>query len=191
MVLRSVDFSTARAPGIRDAFYEVAIELRGERLVTGEHVVDFHRRVQVHLELAFAVDRGPETRQEYYRSRAVLVGLAAGEERTVCFYLPPEIVERDRLFNEPLGWRVALAVDGKALAQQAGSYSQTLRKPVNARRFLARIANDAPPNDGLLLPIYLTPFHSADSGRLSESPSYLRALPRLADPPPIRPPPDS
>lgn len=184
--VESVEFSTVRAPGIRDPFYEVAIELRGERLTVGNTTVSFHRNVAVRLDLAFVLGRA--ARREYYSGGAMLVGLAAGEEKIVYFYLPPEIVERDRLSSSPTGWRVSLAVDDRALPHQESAYSDSLRKPETARHFLARIEQESPRNEGLLLPIFLTPFYNEGSGRLEESPSYVRHAPDMPGSPPIRPP---
>jgi len=175
--VRSVVFNEARLPTQRDAYYEIQIRLRGERVDESGGESHFHRSIDVRLELGFGVGRGEHERQEFYRSRAQLVGLSTHEEKTVYFYLPPEIVRRDRLSRAPVAWRVSLGVNGEALRNEPGSYSDSLGEVSAARLFMSRIEHQAPRNDGLLLPIYLTPFYGEQARRLEESPSYLRSDP--------------
>lgn len=173
--VRSVKFGQARLPSHRDPHFEIAVELRGERIGKVGESLEFHRTVELRLELAFAVGRGSHERFEFYRSEARLVGIFSREERTVYFFLPPEIVKRDRLSRDPMAWRVSISVEGEPIAYEPGSYSASLREPTAAQGFVARVEAEAHRNDGLLLPIYLTPFSADTSGRGLLSPSYLRS----------------
>lgn len=179
--VRSVTFNEARLPSQKEPYYEIAIRLRGERVTDAGGESDFYRAIDVRLELGFVVGRGEHERQEFYRSRAQLVGLSVREEKTVYFYLPPEIVRRDRLSRAPVAWRVSLGVNGEALRHEPGSYSGSLGEVSAARLFMSRMERHAPRNDGLLLPIYLTPFYSEQARRLEESPSYMRSDPLNAE----------
>lgn len=175
--VRSVEFREALAPAAEEPHLEIAINLRGERTADERRPDGFHRDVNVRLELAFNVGRGREEQQTFYRAEARLVGLAPGDAKTVFFYLPPEVVRRDRL-RRPVAWRVALQVEGRALPQSPGTYSTNLSDPLAARAFVSRLSDEAAANDGILLPIYLTRFYQTVSRRLADSPSYVRPPPK-------------
>ena len=101
---------------------------------------------------------GGAARVEYYRAEAECVALDSGRA-DVRFYLPPELVKRDRLHGAPKFWTVELAVAGRALPPSRSASSAPLAADPAARRaFLATAAAAAPVNDGLLQPQYLTPF---------------------------------
>jgi hypothetical protein len=176
--VEEVEFNYARAAGIDDSFLEVAIELRANR-TDATPPGDYYPRVELHLEMATEANRlGGVKVMEYYRSKVRMAALEADEDYTVFFYLAPEIVERDNLrAEEPVGWRVLLTVDGRALPNVEGTFGENLAEPALARSFLAQIQQQAPRNDGLLQPIYLTPFADREAGRRDDSPPYVREEP--------------
>ncbi len=172
--VRSVEFNEAFLPGQRDPYQEIAIHLRGERSTGGSEARGFHRDVTVKLELAYAVQSVQSDRIECYQAQAHLVGLAPRAEKTVYFFLPPEVVQRDRLNRPPAGWRVSLSVAGVALPNRPGSYSTNLSDPATAHAFLDRFQSEASGNEGILLPIYLTPFFADYHRRGEKSPAFKR-----------------
>lgn len=175
--VEEVKFQHARAAGVDDPYLEVAIELATNRVPTTPPG-DYYARVEVRLELATQADRKGTRVMEYYRSQVRIATIEAGEDCVVYFYLPPEVVDRDRLDSgEPMGWRVSLTVDGQALPNARGSFSENLADPQRARSFLAQIQQQAPHNDGVLQPIYLTPFYDREAGRRDDSPTYVREEP--------------
>jgi hypothetical protein len=106
----------------------------------------------------------------YYRASAEAVALMEGRSK-VRFYLPPEIVRRDTLRPMPKLYAVDLAAEGKPmLPARAASNAPT---PAARADFLKKAEASAPPNDGILMPQYLTPF-AWDNER--PSPTFVRSF---------------
>lgn len=180
--VQNVRFARDRAPGIEGHWLEAAVELRGGPSIKGGegHAARFNSRIEVVFQAAYAVGDPAAARYAFYRSRAEIAALAQNQRAFVYFYLPPEVVNRDRLEREPYAWRVALAVDGQPLPNAPEQYSRNLGEPQAAQSFLRRITEDAPKNDGVMLPIYLTPFYQRESGRFRDLPSFIRREPEPA-----------
>ncbi len=102
---------------------------------------------------------------EFFRSQASLVSLKEGRHY-VRFYLPPEVVERDRIRNEVHSFLVQLVRSDRTVFE---SVSRQLERPQVRESFLKRIEAESPRNDGVLLPQFKTPFFT-DYSR--ETPSY-------------------
>jgi len=102
---------------------------------------------------------------EFFRSQASLVSLKEGRH-FIRFYLPPEIVERDRVRKEVHSFLVQLLRSGKPVFE---SVSRQLERPQVKDSFLKRIDEESSRNDGILLPQFKTPFFTAYP---RESPSY-------------------
>lgn len=102
---------------------------------------------------------------EFFRSQASLVSLKEGRHY-VRFYLPPEIVERDRIRNEVHSFMVQVIRSGLPVFE---TVSRQLERPQVQASFLKRIEEESARNDGILLPQFKTPFFTAYS---RETPSY-------------------
>ena len=102
---------------------------------------------------------------EFFRSEASPVSLKEGRHY-IRFYLPPEIVERDRVRNEVHSFLVQLARSGGPVFE---TFSRQLERPQVKDSFLKRIDKESSRNDGILLPQFKTPFSDAYSG---QTPSY-------------------
>ncbi len=180
--VQNVRFARDRAPGMDGHWLETAVELRGGPSVEGGegHAARFNSRIEVIFQAAYAVGDATAAGYEFYRSRAEIAALAQNQRVFVYFYLPPEIVDRDRLQREPYAWRVALSVDGQPLPNAPEQYSRNLGDPQAAQSFLRHMTENAPKNDGVLLPIYLTPFYQRESGRFRNLPSFIRREPTPA-----------
>ncbi|MDO8545236.1 MAG: hypothetical protein Q7S40_32750 [Opitutaceae bacterium] len=129
-------------------------------------------RVRVTLVLALEVpaSAGAERRVEHYRARAECVALGVGRT-DVRFYLPPEVVRRDQLRGDPRSWGVELAVGGRAVPASRGAYTAALATAEQRKTFQTKAATEAPGNDGILLPQYLTPFANENP---RATPSFVR-----------------
>jgi len=116
-------------------------------------------RVRVTLVLGFELPAiaGADRRLEHFRAEAECVALEAGRA-DIRFYLPPEVVKRDQLHGDPKYWGVELAVAGRALPAGRAAYSATLPGAEQRKNFQSRAGSAAAPNEGILLPQYLTPF---------------------------------
>lgn len=176
VTVENVRFARERVPGMDGQWLETTVELRGGPSIEGGEGpgARHNSRIEVILQSAHAVGDPVDGRFEFYRSRLEVPALAQNRRVFVYFYLPPEVVERDRITGEPQAWRVALAVDGQPLPNAPGQYSRNLAAPQTAQSFMRRIAEDAPRNDGIMLPIYLTPFYQREAGRFRDLPSFIR-----------------
>ena len=134
---------------------DVALNVRPHPGATGQMV----SRVRVSLIVGFelAAPAGGERRLEHYRAEAECVALEAGRA-DVRFYLPPELVKRDQLHGDPKYFGVEVAVGGKTVPAARAAYSATLASAEQRKNFQTRAASLATPNDGILLPQFLTPF---------------------------------
>lgn len=131
---------------------------------------------QVGLWLYLATERpGQAEGFRYYRSEVRLVALEVDTPVTVRFYLPPEIVRRDRLTREPAAALVKLQVAGRDLPSTSTQATGLLTDRQRVQSFLERVEKEAAVHDGILQPIYLTPFyHEENSRKLDDSPSFVR-----------------
>jgi hypothetical protein len=123
----------------------------------------FVNRVKVTLTLA--ID-GASGEHAYYRASAEAVALEVGRAN-FRFYLPPEVVRRDRLRAEARVYAVEISAGGQPIA--AGKFATNAP---DARVFLDIARKAAAENEGILLPQHLTPF-AFDRER--EAPSVVRA----------------
>jgi hypothetical protein len=116
-------------------------------------------RVRVSLLVGFELPAptGGERRIEHYRAEAECVALESGRT-SVRFFLPPEVVKRDRIRGAPRFWSVEVAVAGRAMAPSTAAFSSTLSTAEARRNFISVAGADAARNEGILLPQYLTPF---------------------------------
>ncbi len=94
---------------------------------------------------------------EFFKAEAALVTLKEGRH-IVRFYLPPEVVERDRIRNEVHSFVVQLSRSGEVVVE---SVSRQLERTNVRDSFLKRIDLEAAKNDGILLPQFKTPFFAA------------------------------
>lgn len=162
-----VKFTTLHQPNSQSVWYEGAIELTAKPAPENGK---FTGRVKVSLSLGVEAGAGAGKKQiGFYRASAELVALEAGKSE-VRFYLPPEIVKRDTIRSgDAKYWLVELSVDGKTLPITKNNTS--LANAAQLEGFRSKLASDAPANDGILLPQYLTPY-VFDSSR--PSPSFVR-----------------
>ena len=171
----SVKFNPVRVGGA-DTWYEIEVGLQSRPGVAANNK-QFINRVKVTLNLGvFSVKApvGAKVPDTYYRASAEAVAIeATGSKIAFRFYLPPEIVKRDELTGDQKFYSVQLSVDGKILSPTKTSVSlATLGNQQALDSFLAKISSDAPSNDGILVPQYLT-FFAFDGSR--PSPAFIRS----------------
>lgn len=157
--LQQIRYETVRGPG--GSWFVATIEVAVKPAATNS--ARFVDRVKVGLELGFECAGGAERRYEFYRAEATAVTLESGRA-TFRFYLPPEIVERDRLHGDASYHFVELVAAGRVMPTNRKHVSGALPTPEALARFRARVAAEAAANDGILLPQPLTPFATAAGG---------------------------
>ncbi len=134
----------------------------------------FNDNITVILSLGYEVAAGGGKTFRFFRSEVVVAALEQGRRTKVFFYLPPEIVKRDRLSVRPYAYLVELEVSGRPLRVGPRNVSSNLANNVRWNNFKARAAAEGHENEGVLLPIYNTPFYAIDfSGKLQDSPGFV------------------
>lgn len=147
------------ADGSAESWYEMQIELAARPAPQRSGRVT--RRVRIEARLAYDVPgAGGERHWEFYRGSAEVIGFAAGRT-AVRFYLPPIIVQRDRLGDAPRYWEVVLSGEGLAPGNPLNRQAPALKDETVRRAFHEKLATIGAGNDGILQPQYLTPFASA------------------------------
>ena len=125
------------------------------------------------------------TEFSYYRSSATVLTLEVGSPRSVYFYLPGDIVKRDRLKMQPDYYYVQLDVAGTEvpLFNEAGRLNPDMlgavhkmfvtKKDFDGARDLADRGANA--NTGMLRPQFLVPYAIFDAlPQGSPSPEFIR-----------------
>jgi hypothetical protein len=153
-----------------DSWLEAEIELDvkpGGKVISGE----FLNRVRITLSFKIeATDSKGAKRELFYKSVAETVALEAGKTR-IRFYLPPELVKRDKIKTDIKFYLVELEVDGQSQPFVRSNASNDFLNMEWVKSFQTKVAAESAANDGLLMPQYLTPFYG-DAQR--PSPTYLR-----------------
>lgn len=166
--LGEVEVAQVRFERLRSAWYEADVEV--DVRSAPENPTRFVDRVRVRLNLGFRVTPGGE-RFAFYQAESTAVTVEQGKAH-FRFYLPPEVVKRDRLSGPADFWAVQLTVGGEAMPVSRRQVSPSLPNPTVLENFLARVANEAATNAGVLVPQFLSPFAEADFGR--GTPSFIR-----------------
>lgn len=95
---------------------------------------------------------------DFYRSQVRIVSLRRGDRRNVVFAIPGQVVERDRLRNEPFAYLIQLDIDGNRVPVRDAHVSTSIRGNADAiERMVSEAASQGNRNDGVLLPQYFLP----------------------------------
>jgi len=162
----AVKFGAARFNG--EIWFEAEVEVNvkpGGKAVSGQFV----DRVRATLSLALeAVDDKGAKRMTFYRSSTEAISLEGGAKSVFRFYLPPEVVRRDKIRPDVKYYVVELEVGGQPQPPVRGSASSDFTSPDSTRNFLAKASSESGQNEGVLLPQHLSPF-ALDSQRRAPS----------------------
>lgn len=162
----AVKFGAARFNG--ENWFEAEVEVNvkpGGRAISGQFV----DRVRATLNLALeALDDKGAKRLTFYRSSVEAISLEGGAKSVFRFYLPPEIVRRDKLRPDVKYYVVELEVGGQPQPPARGSASTDFTSPDSIRNFLSKASSESGQNEGVLTPQHLSPF-ALDSQRRAPS----------------------
>lgn len=152
-VLR-VDFELVRQDGASDPWYEVVVVVSVEK---GESIRGanpcFADDVTVSLAFATDVSRGGGKSYEFYAYDLEYPTLEVGQH-AVRFYLPPELVKRDRVRGEPFAYEIEVLSKEEP---EVSMVSRNLQSVASLQSFRDQVvANASVPSE--LLPQYRTPF---------------------------------
>jgi hypothetical protein len=113
--------------------------------------------IKVTVTLGYEIEGGTI---DYYQSSAEIIALEVSQKRSIAFWLPEVIVERDNLNEEPTYWLIELEAAGRPvpLDERRHFNRSKLRDYNMIQGFKARAAEATAATAGYLLPTYLTPY---------------------------------
>lgn len=141
---------------------EITLEVKpGGRAVANQFVND----VRVTLNLAFeAPDAAGGPPKIFYRGSATFISMEGGRH-AVRFYLPPEVVKRDRLRAPVKFYSVEIEAAGTAQTPGRASVASVFTSAASVQNFQSTVASESRANEGVLMPQHLTPFYFESSLR--------------------------
>ncbi len=130
----------------------------------------FANRVRVVLTLAY---QGASERDfQFYTSEATAISLIAGQQYDYAFYLPYDLLnKRDQIRREPFGYLAEVYVEDELMPLNRNS-AGSQPTPETLESFRSRASREAAVNEGVLIPVYLSPFWSPRTAEIS--PVFLR-----------------
>lgn len=197
VVVRSVHFDPAKIGGQKHEWIRMQVELQANfnpetkvaaedkatKRAANKQWVDKVKVTVTQIYKPVAVKEAAEF--SYYRSTATVLTMEVNSPRSVYFYLPGDIVKRDRLKMQPDYYYVQLEVGGTEvpLYSEAGRLSPDMQAAVH-KQFANKQAFDGArdladrgvaANAGMLRPQYLVPYAIFDTlPQGSPSPEFLR-----------------
>ncbi|MGF1447990.1 MAG: hypothetical protein ACFB20_01085 [Opitutales bacterium] len=112
-------------------------------------------KVLVTLTIAFVLDEETAqragTRIRAYQTTARLVSVEANEDTTIYFYLPHEIVQRDRISGEPFAYLVEFEVDGDPIPRPGGRAYDNSSGRTTVEAFKSAVNPELSKTEGFLL----------------------------------------
>jgi hypothetical protein len=171
--VRQVRFSYPRVPGFNSPAMEMEVDLTVRATGAESRNSRFVDRVRATVSIAVEARGRGAVELVYYQAVAEAVTLETGRA-IFRFYLPPEVVRRDQLSGEPLAWVVDLAAADRVLPPARGAVSDRVRDAERLANFRQRVAENAPANDGILVPSY----RFRDGTLAPDAPTFVRRGPR-------------
>ncbi len=112
-------------------------------------------KVLVTLTIAFVVDEEARQREgvsfRAYQATARLVAVEAEEDTTLYFYLPHEIVQRDRISGDPFAYLVEFEVDGETIQRPEGRPYRNASNRTTVEAFKSSVGPELRKTEGFLL----------------------------------------
>ncbi|MDR2863939.1 MAG: hypothetical protein LBV54_08765 [Puniceicoccales bacterium] len=106
----------------------------------------------------------------FYRATATIMTMERNGRGSLFFYLPGEIVKRDRLKLEPYAYLVEIDVDGTNVTTSKTMASKTIQKPEQLDGFKQMADRAVLDTAGVLRPQYMVPYDPVQAS----SPTLLR-----------------
>lgn len=112
----------------------------------------------------------------FYRAESEIATLKINDTRSLAFWMPYDLVTRDRYNREPEYWIIELFINGQQVPANRDQVSRTLMRGGDPQAILAGFKAQAEAkvkaNDGILRPTYLT--INADPERADKILPYIR-----------------
>lgn len=149
---------------------DVTVRSHGDPTATPQSAQRFASNVRVVLTLAYQGATDGEF--FFYRTEATAVALESGRTHNYPFYLPYDVLnKRDGIRREPFGYLVEVFVGDREMPLGRNSVDGRNVKPDTLQAFRDRAAREAMKNEGILVPLYLSPFWNVQSAGVA--PAFL------------------
>jgi len=158
VVVAGVRFGLVAGPGGRWHETQVEVAVRP----APDNATRFVSRVKVAIELGYEAPDRDGARLEFYRAEATAVAVERGRA-LFRFYLPPEIVERDRISGDLRYYHITPSAAGVEMPPDRRQSGPGLADPAALANFRSQVAARAGENDGVLLPHHRAPLAMRDS----------------------------
>lgn len=171
--VREIRFTNQNAPS-GDRWYRAEINIQANSNPSGDEAPNSRwvDNIEVTLTMAFPV-KAHGSDYTFYRASATLVSVQQRQNVSVYFYLPWEILDRDRLgTRDPEFYAVQFRVDGQEVTTTRDHVSRNLADATAVQNFLTAANQGVARTEGILVPTYLSPFMGMEGRR--GSPSYIR-----------------
>jgi len=159
-----VDFSS-----LRDDWVQMEIKVRANKNdaedAKNERFVD---NIKLMAYLGYKRGSRADDGFDFYKAEAEIISIEQGKQKSVYFFLPGIIIDRDRLPKTPPYYFVALEVDGKILPLSNKSYSQATLNDDTLRSMKQKADIESEANDFILMPHYKVPRRLLIDARLNE-----------------------
>lgn len=174
----SIEVSDVSFDRVASNWTSATIRIRPDRNPLPDAIdEDYVDDVRLSFYTCYEVDRGPDGDQfSFYNSEVRMVSLDRAKTYQVVFFLPGVIRDRDDLDLDPFAWVVEMEVGGVKVPLDEDQYGGEIQTRNAYDSFLSRASSEGSANDGIMLPIYLTPFYIVNESRvnLGEVPAFYR-----------------
>jgi hypothetical protein len=132
----------------------------------------FVENIKVKAYLAYVLDKSAG-KFDFYTSEVEIVVMEQGDDNNVYFYLPGQIVDRDRLpTSDPDYYFVDISVGGELQPSQKSARSSSISNEAILASMKAKAESEGGENDFILMPVYYVPAQYLD--RVDDLPTFLR-----------------
>ena len=172
--VRKVDFDEVKLGA--DQWIQCLVELDAKMPVKKDQgdVPNFVDNVKVEVVLAYKVDSGASTATEKFRtytSSVQLSTLEVGKQTDIYFFIPHQIRKKYNLPKRPFAHIVKVTVGGEV--QESNNVSVKVPGAAKEARSLMDLAEkQKTDSEGVLLPIYDTPFYGTGGAYIKNLAPY-------------------
>jgi hypothetical protein len=155
---------------LRDNWVQMKVELScGGNPSPDARNTRFVEEIKVKAYLAYKVGDG----FDFYFSEVEIIIMEQGDDNSVYFYLPGQIVERDKLSStDPDFYFVELSVGGEAQPSQKTARSSSIKNEAILASMKAKAESEGTKNEHILMPVYYVPAEYL--GSVDKLPTFLR-----------------
>jgi len=138
---------------------------------------DYLDDVRLDFYTCYEVDRGADGDElSFYNSSVRMVSLNRRNSYVVAFFLPGVVRDRDDLDTDPLAWVIRMDAGGREIPLTDDQFGGQIGSRASYDNFMSKANAEGSANDGIFLPIYLTPVYIVNDARINfgDVPAFYR-----------------